>query len=65
MHRVLLFRRSHCLGKYVDYNTKKRTKANKDFEKDFYKLMNHIRNYKHEIFSETVRKKALKAFVDK
>ena len=32
--------------------------------KDVYREMNLIRNYKHEIFSETVRKKAPTAFDD-
>ena len=33
--------------------------------KDVYREMNLIRNYKQEIFSETVSKKALTAFDDK
>ena len=33
--------------------------------KDVYREMNLIRNYKHEIFSETVSEKALTAFDDK
>ena len=40
VHRTLKFSQSHRLGKSIDYNKRMRTKANNDFEKDFYKLMN-------------------------
>ena len=39
MHKVLKFKQSDWMKKYINFNTEKRTNAADSFEKDFFKLM--------------------------
>ena len=41
IHEIISFKQSKCLEKYVNFNTQKRNKAQNEFEKDFYKLLNN------------------------
>ena len=62
LHSVISFKQSKWLEKYISFNTQKRNKAENEFEKDFYKLLNNsfygktMENVRNRIKVEFIKK---------
>ena len=62
VHTVISFKQSTWLEKYISFNTQKRNKAENDFEKDFFKLLNNafygktMENVRNRIKVEFIKK---------
>ena len=62
VHSVISFKQSLWLEKYISFSTQKRTKAKKEFEKDFHNL---LKNSYYGITMENVRNRIKVEFIKK
>ena len=65
IHEMISFKQSKWLGKYIKINTQKRNRAENDFEKDFYKILNNafygecMENVRNHLRLEFIKKKMI------
>ena len=53
IHRILKFKQSDCMKRYIDFNTEKKTNAGNDFEKGFFELMIN------SVYGKTIEKRLM------
>ena len=69
IHEIISFKRSKWLEKYVSFNTQKRNRAKKDFEKEFFKrLVNAafgkiLENVRNRLRLEIIKKDDIKKII--
>ena len=62
LHEIISFKQNKRLEKYITFNTRKRSEAKNEFEKDFYKLLNNafygetMQNVRNRLRLEIVKK---------
>ena len=70
VHDIISFRQSRWVEKYINCNTEKRNRAENDFEKDFYKLLNNafygktMENVRNRMGIEFIKKDNLKKIIN-
>ena len=70
IHEITSFKQSKWLESYILYNTQKRNKAKKDFEKDFFKLLvnaafgKFLENVRNRLDLELIKKGNIKKIIN-
>ena len=70
IHEIISFKQSRWLEKYISFNTQKRNRAKKDFEKDFFKLLvnaafgKFLENVRNRLELELIKKDNVKKIIN-
>ena len=70
IHEIISFKQSKWLESYISFNTQKRNKAKKEFEKDFFKFLvnaafgKFLENIRNRLELELIEKDNIKKIVD-
>ena len=69
IHEIISFKQSKWLESYISFNTQKRNRAKKDFEKDFFKLLvnaafdKFLENIRNRLELELIKKDDIKKII--
>ena len=69
IQEIISFKQNSWVEKYINFNTKKRNKAQNDFENDFYKLLNNafygktMENLRNRVRLEFIKKDEYKKII--
>ena len=69
IHKIISFKQSKCLEKYISFNTQKRNRAKNDFEKDFLKFLviaafgKFLENVRNRLEFQLIKKDDNKKFI--